>query len=135
MRLVGVDIAISSIQVHAASVAETFSGAVIAGSVTKSSEAVTGSGALILVKVKDQQSLGTVSFVSGQRLYSIEEDILWARVWAMPTGVNAVIMDTFTERVKTQRKLREGDQILLLAAANIDNLFSVLASVTIFVKQ
>ncbi len=112
---------------------ETFTGARITGAVVKGSGGK-GEGAILLVKRRDGASLGTISLADDAKLYNLEEDVLWAKVFMMPTTANAIYGVDFEATVKAQRKLRDGDGIYLIWFASTANMADLFVSVTAFFK-
>ena len=118
-----------------ASVAETFTGGVIIGSVTRGSATGTGFLVLLCILLRDGVSTPVVTLTTGASLLKPEADILWARIFQFTGSANQDHGFIFVDKIKTKRKLQEGDRIQFIADASIANLANYAATLSGFVLQ
>ena len=125
----------SNLILRTAEVAETFSGGNINLSAVKVAQSSRDSMTLVIVLQRDGNALNSVSLTHGAKTYTPEENVLWSRVFAFP-GVSLAEMGYITaDRIKTQRKLRVGDKLVLLTKALVVNSINITGNFTGFFKQ
>ena len=127
------DISLGTTQVsqtlRTSTMAETFVGGNIQGNVVHLLEPSRVSMALVIRK--DGTAVPALSTTSGAKLVSPEEWMLWGFVSAGQIDTN----NRFNDRIKTMRKLKEGDSIMLLMLGSATDIGLVIAHFIGFFKQ
>ena len=125
----------SNTMLFTSAVAETLIRTIVRGNVIKGGAAGVIVGAIVIVIVRDGQTVSAISLSNATSLYEPEQDVLWYEIFRLPTGANAVWSIPMMGDVKGQRKLKTGDRIMMLVLADTADSFDMALSTTIFVKQ
>ena len=119
-----------AIILRTAAMAETFVGGHIQGTM----QAVTSFAQLVIALVREGVTIPTISITDNTVILTPEEWIIWSHATvdsaASPGGPN-----DFSERIKTMRKLRKGDRIVILARSSTSNGLVLACNFTGFFKQ
>ena len=115
--------------------AETCTGGSIIGSAVRFTGTNAGHSIVVLVLVPDGEGRNTISVGSGGTIYKPEKNILWSKVFVGNNVANGEYVYSFTDKIKTQRKLQEGDSLWLLFAGEQNDTFKVSGVANLFYKQ
>ena len=116
-------------------VAETFTSMKMTIGIIKGSEALDTVLALCIVKQPEGSTLGTISFVDGEQIYQIDGDLLYGRYFQLPTGANAIWAENVEISVNAQRKMKVGDQLVIILQAITNNAAGYTVHTASFFKQ
>ena len=120
-----------------AGVAETYSGGHFVGTVSIDT-APAGLEDLVamIVHVREGQVASTIAnFTNGDNIYLPEQDVLWIRTWGFPQLSLGVVILQFADRIKTMRKLKKNDKLLLIARSSAAGIHKLNAVFSGFFKQ
>ncbi len=98
--------------------AETFVGGSINGGVVKGSSASLGVIAAVLYLLREGVAFPVVGTGDDDPIIPTEQDILWSRLIVVPTPANAEWGIIFSDKIKTMRKMKTGDRIVLSILAD-----------------
>ncbi len=119
--------------------AETFTGGVISNIVRViAATEVESRGACAIILLRDGQTISTLTLTDAGKLYSPEQDVLWATPWAFQLPATDLFLGYFTnisERIKTKRKMKKGDQLVYLAIGDVASAVDLTALFTGFYLQ
>ncbi len=116
-------------------IAETFTSMKLTIGISKGASSADGIFALAVVKQQEGAVLGTIAFTDDGQLYSIDNDLLYGRYFAVPKGVDAVWAQNYEISVNAQRKLKIGDTIAIIWESQIANGGQVVCHSASFFKQ
>ena len=124
-----------NITIMTSTVAETIIRNFIRGNVIKGGAAGVVVGAIVLVHVRDGQTVSTISLANVTSLYEPEQDVLWYEIFRLPVGVNAVWSLPIRGDVKGMRLMKKGDRLMILVLADTADAFDMAIATTTFLKQ
>ena len=117
--------------IRTSTVAETFSGGHIQCSISK----VSGGGyvQLALMIVPEGVSTPTLSTTDANPIAQPEEFVIWSA--SVYVGASSVETTILKDRIRTMRKMKNGDFLVLAMKSSASTLCNVTALVTAFFKQ
>ena len=101
--------------------AETFTSMHMTLSMSKGSVANDTMVAVCVVKQSEGAVLGTISLTDQEQIYSIDNDLLYGRIFQLPNGADAVWAINLAIHIKAQRKIKIGDSLAVLVQGELGN--------------
>ena len=122
-------------QLHAAAVAETYTGGHITMGVSKDSSSIKGQFIVIIFVLPEGISTPSLNVGDNQDILQPEEYVLWSRAFHFGDVADGEYAISISDRIKTQRKLKVGDRISIAGLASVASLANVYCAITSFYKQ
>ena len=142
-RITSFDLSVTSSQsnltVRTTNRSETFNGGVISGSFNSVNRVANGFSFALLVIVREGDSANSILQANGSPTYLPEENVLWGRAWRWVHPTSGDPLEnilSFTDPIKTKRKLKTGDTLHLLTSdSQVTNAGRVSGMISQFYKQ
>ena len=116
--------------IRTSTVAETFTGGHIQVDVTRQSGGVIN---MVLAMIPEGLTIPTITTTDGNSLFVPEEYVVWATTFRIATGSVETI--SRSARIKTMRKMKNGDRLVLCAVGSAATVGNTSCVVTAFFKQ
>ena len=116
---------------HTSVVAETFSGGHISGTIE--TQGTAGNFVIALLFVPDGITTPALGITDNVALCEPEQFVLWAKV--VNHGSTTSLIIPLDIKIKTMRKMKTGDRIILTTDTNVSSCATLGAAVTLFYKQ
>ena len=133
ISVIAIDISLDASQTNTVlrttAAAETFTGGHIQGSMVALADS--GRGILVLQMVPDGVAIPAVSINNGAQAGAVEKFILWSFIGGGQIDSEA----QFNDKIKTMRKMVNGDRLILSAISNATAAVHFLSNFTGFFKQ
>ena len=127
-----------STTLYLATTAVTFSGGVVRGSIAILPTSLTVTIGWAIVYSRQGFNPNTISITNATDFYDPEQDVICSGIVSASGGASTTEVVSFpiVEKIRTMRKMKEGDSIIFLAIASTTNSSAVIRVVpSLFFKQ